>query len=1008
MANYKNNNPVLFMLYDKEIPITETIQVYDGRIDMGGLPDSYKEIKVTDVENNKRLVEVVNGKSLAEGEFRVDYLHGWLYVNPSVYLKKSIKLDFYSRGIELTPASRIYTIDENGCANIEKTLQYYIDLIQKGCDFNPNEGLGEDGTPENIEPKETYQTILEKIHQWFIYYNDKNHGKADLISGTVPSSQLPSYVDDIIEGTYNTVTGVFTPSNGTNGKVKEKGKIYLDINTGEQYRWSGSQYILITSKSILDSINLKADKITNGGFIAGGAKTGGIENISIGDGIASTGEFGVVIGSEAEGASNCVAIGATTTAGADKSVAIGYGAESVANNAVQIGDGSNSTKGSLQFRNYKLVLYDETNNVYYIPDIGKISKLPNNKTNVVDAIINVNNTTQNIDTKLGDTKSLVTTDKTNLVSAVNEIHNDIPKKFQDALTSESQDDINFTTPKKVVDFVNKSVSELNDQYAVIYDTTITPDGDDVNFTSKYDNISGGVYAPNVEIIKQYGFFNCIFPEIRFNCLKDIGTCSFQNCANLQTINLPDTLETIGSFVFSGCNQLKTIELGSNVQTISSSAFSESSIDTIIIKQTENSIEGAPWGAENARIIWTNGNNITRYLYEEKIDSPSSTTATLSQIITKYEELYVDVNNGNWIVGYNLPNIILKDDIFGEMILPSVKLEAAGTILSSETFYCYAKYTFQSNIISGKLDISDISVTPLLKKAVGTPTSYLDVNRETNLDDINIYLGTITLEYTPDLLPDGSTKYIYSGTEITNTNTDLALLRICNSTALTEQILNKAPISHSSAELKYGVGNESKYGHIRLSDAYDYNYTVDNGIAITPYALASVHGSLNTVVSQVQSNLSEQNDNILMLIQILANTGINTIPLLEMMGNTITTIPDITTQSYQYSDSNNPDNPLKGIVYAPNLETVESRSIDDNSGMTTIIMPKVKIIKSQGFWASHGLKTVFIPNTCTSLATNAFSMCGNLTNIYIDNVEGTFGDIATDSSLPNLKITYLRK
>ena len=77
-------------------------------------------------------------------------------------------------------------------------------------------------------------------------------------------------------------------------------------------------------------------------------------------------------------------------------------------------------------------------------------------------------------------------------------------------------------------------------------------------------------------------------------------------------------------------------------------------------------------------------------------------------------------------------------------------------------------------------------------------------------------------------------------------------------------------------------------------------------------------------------------------------------------------------------------------------------------MTTIIMPKVKTIKSQGFWASYGLKTVFIPNSCTSLATNAFSMCGNLTNIYIDNVEGTFGDIAADSSLPNLKVTYLRK
>lgn len=161
-------------------------------------------------------------------------------------------------------------------------------------------------------------------------------------------------------------------------------------------------------------------------------------------------------------------------------------------------------------------------------------------------------------------------------------------------------------------------------------------------------------------------------------------------------------------------------------------------------------------------------------------------------------------------------------------------------------------------------------------------------------------------------------------------------------------------------------------------------------------------------TELLSKITEQNNSLIMLIQMLANTGINIVPLLEMLGNTITVISDTVTQMYRYSDNNNPDNKLKGIVYAPNLETVESRSIDDNSGMTTIIMPKVKTIKSQGFWASYGLKTVFIPNACTSLATNAFSVCGNLTNIYIDNVEGTFGDIAADSSLPNLKVTYLKK
>lgn len=317
--------------------------------------------------------------------------------------------------------------------------------------------------------------------------------------------------------------------------------------------------IVTAINELITSISKKADKVTNGGFIAGGAKVGEVENISIGDGIGSTGAYGVVIGSGAEGASNCVAIGSTTTAGADKSVAIGYGAESLAQNAVQICEGSNSESESLQFRKYKIVRYDTTDDEYYLKDVGRLSRL-------------------------------YTTNRSNIVEAINELDNE---------------------------------------------------------------------------------------------------------------------------------------------------------------------------AEN------------------------NTTELLSKI-------------------------------------------------------------------------------------------------------------------------------------------------------------------------------------------------------------------------------TEQNNSLIMLIQMLANTGINIVPLLEMLGNTITVISDTVTQMYQYSDNNNPDNKLKGIVYAPNLETVEPRSIDDNSGMTTIIMPKVKTIKSQGFWASYGLKTVFIPNTCTSLATNAFSVCGNLTNIYIDNVEGTFGDIAADSSLPNLKVTYLKK
>ena len=57
-------------------------------------------------------------------------------------------------------------------------------------------------------------------------------------SGQIPSAQLPSYVDDTIEGTLATFP-----------KPGESGKIYVDTDTDLTYRWSGSQYVEI-SKSL--------------------------------------------------------------------------------------------------------------------------------------------------------------------------------------------------------------------------------------------------------------------------------------------------------------------------------------------------------------------------------------------------------------------------------------------------------------------------------------------------------------------------------------------------------------------------------------------------------------------------------------------------------------------------------------------------------------------------------------------------------------------------------------
>lgn len=61
--------------------------------------------------------------------------------------------------------------------------------------------------------------------------------KADLVSGTVPAAQLPSFVDDIIES----ATFAALPATG------EAGKLYVVLETGVVYRWSGSAYAEVSA-----------------------------------------------------------------------------------------------------------------------------------------------------------------------------------------------------------------------------------------------------------------------------------------------------------------------------------------------------------------------------------------------------------------------------------------------------------------------------------------------------------------------------------------------------------------------------------------------------------------------------------------------------------------------------------------------------------------------------------------------------------------------------------------
>ncbi len=72
--------------------------------------------------------------------------------------------------------------------------------------------------------------------------------KADLVDGKVPATQLPSYVDDVIEA----ADTAHFPTTG------ETGKIYVALDTNKTYRWSGSTYVEISASITLGETSATA------------------------------------------------------------------------------------------------------------------------------------------------------------------------------------------------------------------------------------------------------------------------------------------------------------------------------------------------------------------------------------------------------------------------------------------------------------------------------------------------------------------------------------------------------------------------------------------------------------------------------------------------------------------------------------------------------------------------------------------------------------------------------
>lgn len=114
--------------------------------------------------------------------------------------------------------------------------------IEQGAEVNIVNGVKVNGSTVTPDGEGIVNISIDDTDKIPLSQKGAAGGVAELdSSGKVPAAQLPSYVDDVLE--YASLSAF--PDTG------EDGKIYIAEDTNRQYRWSGTQYVEISSSLAL-------------------------------------------------------------------------------------------------------------------------------------------------------------------------------------------------------------------------------------------------------------------------------------------------------------------------------------------------------------------------------------------------------------------------------------------------------------------------------------------------------------------------------------------------------------------------------------------------------------------------------------------------------------------------------------------------------------------------------------------------------------------------------------
>ena len=198
--------------------------------------DSKVNTAIDRIDNNEKVVDQIN--NTVNSHIEEYLLHKENYESFKSYIEDRLSainasIDSINRAMGVMNNS-ISQIDYRSTSNEKEIakLQKYMDEVKAALQETT------DKFTQTILDINAFKADVDRSLQEMLDTVGEPNGIAPLDSnGKIPSTHLPSYVDDVLEY----ATKALFPTNG------ESGKIYTALDTNIIYRWSGSKYTEISS-----------------------------------------------------------------------------------------------------------------------------------------------------------------------------------------------------------------------------------------------------------------------------------------------------------------------------------------------------------------------------------------------------------------------------------------------------------------------------------------------------------------------------------------------------------------------------------------------------------------------------------------------------------------------------------------------------------------------------------------------------------------------------------------